>query len=281
MKYKLVGEGKSNVVVQLDGKYLHSLIRVCKRHSKVSMNNAYLHKNEFFQAQFIDEFKEIATHIDEITYKKIYKSTHNDLFKMISKVLVERNVIINEDYITIMIIKNYLDFNINTKTHIDYYTTIYDDKVVEFKPKWGKMSLYEYKKFTNYPRNDINDQNIPFCRNCQHVEKQKHREICYNGCKSADVLLPYQTFCRYLEIPNNIIEKIYKTQLLLQDEVINSDDPSLFHINSLIALRYVSIFHDLNTQEDRIIDLDYKDIDRIDAFKAKIQKERKLLNNIL
>lgn len=281
MNYKIVGEGNSNVVIQLDGKYPHRLVRVCKRHSKVSMNNAYLYKNETFQKQFRDEFKEIATNIDEIEYKIISQSTHTDLFGLISEVLIGRKVNIDEDYIVIMIIKNYLYFIISAKTSVDYYTTIYNNKVVEFKPKWGKMSLDEYKKFIDYPHHDINDQNVPFCRNCQYIDVRKHREFCYNGCKSNDVLLPFKKFYQYLENPDNIIQKIYKTQLLLQEEIVNSHDPSLFHINSLIALRDVSIFHDMKTQKDRIIDIDYKDIDTIDAFKVKIQKERKLLDNIL
>lgn len=281
MNYTIVGEGNSNVVIRLGREYPHRLIRVCKRHSKVSKNNAYLYQNESFQKQFRDEFKEIAKNIDEIEYKKIWQSTGDDLLRVISKILIERNVNIDDDCIVIMIIKNYLDFTINIKTSIDYYTTIYNDRIIEFKPKWGKMSLDEYKKFIDYPHHDINDQNVPFCRNCQYIDVRKHREFCYNGCKSNDVLLPFKKFYQYLENPDNIIQKIYKTQLLLQEEIVNSHDPSLFHINSLIALRDVSIFHDMNTQKDRIIDIDYKDIDTIDAFQAKIHKERKLLNNIL
>lgn len=277
MHATVVGEGNSNVVLSLKKYYSSEVIRVCKRFSKVSLNNEYLLKNKTFQERFIKEFVGISKCIDEILYKKVDKDTDNELFHIIEKVLMDKHVTIDEGYVIIMVFKNHLNFEISRKINVDYYTTIYNDFMVEFKPKWANMSLYDYKKYINYPNAATSDKEVSFCRNCKHINPAKPHLYCYNGCKSSKSIVKYGIFHDYLKNTDNLIYQIYKLQRDIQQTINNNIDTDLFYINGLIALRDLSIFYNMKTNTEKIIDLDYKDIVSIKDFRKKMQKEWTLL----
>lgn len=274
----VIGEGKSNVILKLNEFYSGKVIRLCKRFPHVSSNNEYLAKNKSFQSRFDKEFIGISNHIDKIIYTEVHKNTNYDLFLIIQEVLKERFIEVDEERILIMILRNYLDFPITEKIQIDYYTKIYNNLMVEFKPKWAKMNLYEYKKSIHYPNMDQNDKQIPFCRNCYHVVDAKPQVYCYNGCKNSGNIRLFTEFLTHLNKPNNILQKIYGVQKQLIETLTEDKDTDMFYINALIALRDISIFYNMQTEKEFIIDLDYKDITSLEVYHQKMQKEWDYLN---
>lgn len=273
MRVSIIGEGKSNVILELNEYYPCKVIRLCKRFSKVSSNNEYLTKNRAFQLRFDSEFIGISDHIANAIYTEVDKNIDSKLFLIIQEVLEERFIEIDEQRISIIILKNYLNISITEKIQVDYYTKIYNNFIIEFKPKWAKMNLLEYKKCINYPTIDQRDKQISFCRNCNHVIDTKPQAYCFNGCKGLGSIVLFKDFLTYLNKPSNIVQKIYQLQKQLVQIVTEDEDIDMFYINALIALRDVSIFYNMETKEESIIDLDYKDITSVEVYQQKMQKE--------
>lgn len=273
MGASVIGEGKSNVILKIDEYWPGKVIRLCKRFSYVSSNNEYLTKNKGFQSRFNREFKGIADYSANTEYIEVDKNTDFKLFYMIREVLKEKLVEIDEDRIMIIILTNYLNFSVTEIVQVDYYTKIYNNFMAEFKPKWAKMNLLEYKKCINYPTINQIDKQIPFCRNCNHVIDSKPQVYCYNGCKGLGSIRFFKGFLTYLNKPNNIVQRIYQLQRQLIQIVAEDEDIDMFYLNALIALRDISIFYNIKTEEESIIDLDYKDINSVAVYHQKMQKE--------
>ena len=136
-----------------------------------------------------------------------------------------------------------------------------------------KMNLFEYKKCIDYPTIDQRDKLIPFCRNCSHIIDTKPQTYCYNGCKGSGGIMLFKNFLTYLNGPNNIVQKVYQLQKQLVQIIAEDEDIDMFYINVLIALRDISIFYNTKTEEEYIIDLDYKDITSAEVYHQKMQKE--------
>lgn len=278
MRASIIGEGKSNVILKLKEYYPGKVIRLCKRFPHVSSNNEYLSKNKAFQLRFDSEFTGISDHISNAIYTEVDKNTDIELFLIIQEVLEERFIKIDEERIMIIILRNYLNFSITEEVHVDYYTKIYNDFMAEFKPKWAKMNLFEYKKCINYPTIDQRDKQIPFCRNCNHIIDTKPQTYCYNGCKGLGSIKLFKDFLTYLNNPNNIVQKIFQIQKQLVQIVAEDEDIDMFYVNAIIALRDISIFYNLKTKEESLIDLDYKDISSAEVYHHKMQKEWRYLD---
>lgn len=275
--YIKVNEGSSNIILTLKGNNQY-VFRLCKRFKSLRMINEYVKKNINFHQQIKREYKFFADLLQS-EEQIIVDKCKNDLdFKHLSMFLLKQQIILDDDEIFLIKIPNCLPeviFNVDT---IDYYSKIYNDFILECKPKWNIMCLYEMELYSNYLNSDENSKAM-FCRNCVKSDGdfKKPFKFCYNGCKGNSILNKHQDLLGYLMSSNNIITKIYELQKNLQERIIKNDKDCLFLINFLVSLRDLTLFIDFKKKKAAIIDLDYKNIENKNEFFIKMKKEWKYI----
>ncbi|XBW35629.1 hypothetical protein QEN19_001203 [Hanseniaspora menglaensis] len=278
--FSQVNEGNSNILLSKDGNE-QSLFRLCKRKQSLRLNNKYVGQNIKFHQEVKNHYEFIGSYLQNEQLLLICKSNMTKEFDDLAEFLIKNKVKIDDDHISLVQIENCLAQGVSKIGVIDYYSKIYNNRILECKPKWNKMSLLNYMTYISFEGfgHEASDMNKVICRNCLNSKTNIKKKfiLCYNGCMGLQPIDGYPELKNYILTPSNIITKIYEQQTQLQDQIVYNDESTLFLINLLIALRDITLFIDIDKKKITIIDLDYKNIENKDDFDFKMSKEWILL----
>lgn len=273
-----VNEGNSNIILKKENDIDH-VFRLCKRCNSLALINEYISKNLEFHKQIranYDLFNDLLP-LDELIIVNSMKNSED--FKILTFFLIKNGVAIDDDHIVLFKLPNCLPANILDVNVVDYYSKIYNNVLLECKPKWNQMTLYDFKIYTNYTATSARDSEISFCRNCSKANEniKKPFEFCYNGCKGEFLFPKDHPMKKYLGSFNNVIAKMYQLQNTLQQSIIRNNENCIFLVNMLAALRDVTFFINLENNQATLVDLDYKNIEYRKDFVLKMKKEWKYI----